>query len=601
MSDKSDKSDKSAIDKEYVYDYSEDCSDDGHCTPQNLVSQTPSTEEDKNNEKQDYFTSLNRSNSKASRMSGWSQRDIYGDETEENIQLARQATRETIISKAGDKYNENEKYVGDKAGTEFAYIDPELVTWDGPDDPENPRNWSTKKKWITTLIVSGYATVSPISSSILSPAVHKMSDDIGLTNTVLQSFSVSIFLLAWAICPLFLAPISETFGRRAVLNISISLLVIFNLACGFAKTPAQILVLRFLGGAAGSPPPSVAAAVLYDCFKDEDRNPAMSLYSLGPLLGPVIAPIIAGFIAENLKWQWTFYVLAIITAVTAVVGILFYEESYAPKILANRAKKLRKDTGNEHLHTIYELTRESLTRRLLVTSTRPLVILATQPVVFGLGLFMAVIYGLMYLMLVTFPKLWTDEYGYDLGTTGLMYLGLGVGFLLGLAVWTPAMQYSYMYLSKRNPNGRQPEYRIALVPIAATCIGTGLLIYDQTAERKTFWFWPVFGTAWFAFGLVCAFSSILNYLTDAAVENWAASTNAAASVFRSALGATFPLFGPIMYAKLGYAWANTICGIAAFVLGIPFPIIVFIYGARLRAWTTRNIERRNAKKNKSNV
>jgi hypothetical protein len=32
--------------------------------------------------------------------------------------------------------------------------DPNLVTWDGPDDPQNPKNWSFKKKWIITVTVS---------------------------------------------------------------------------------------------------------------------------------------------------------------------------------------------------------------------------------------------------------------------------------------------------------------------------------------------------------------------------------------------------------------------------------------------------------------
>jgi hypothetical protein len=51
----------------------------------------------------------------------------------------------------------------------LAAIDDELVTFDGPDDPLNPKNWPRKKKWRTTVIMSLYAFLSPFASSILVP------------------------------------------------------------------------------------------------------------------------------------------------------------------------------------------------------------------------------------------------------------------------------------------------------------------------------------------------------------------------------------------------------------------------------------------------
>jgi len=39
---------------------------------------------------------------------------------------------------------------------------PNIVTWDGPDDLANPKNWSTKRKWAATVIVSRFAFISPV-------------------------------------------------------------------------------------------------------------------------------------------------------------------------------------------------------------------------------------------------------------------------------------------------------------------------------------------------------------------------------------------------------------------------------------------------------
>lgn len=71
------------------------------------------------------------------------------------------------------------------------------VTWNGPDDPENPKNWTYKKKWAATLIVSSFTFISPVSSSMVAPALPAMARQLGITNSVEQSLILSIFVLAY--------------------------------------------------------------------------------------------------------------------------------------------------------------------------------------------------------------------------------------------------------------------------------------------------------------------------------------------------------------------------------------------------------------------
>lgn len=56
---------------------------------------------------------------------------------------------------------------------------------------------------------------------------------------------------------------------------------------------------------------------------------------------------------------------------------------------------------------------------------------------------------------------------------------------------------------------------------------------------------------------------------------------AANSVLRSVFGAAFPLFTIDMYENLGLQWAGSIPGFLALAC-IPFPLIFYIYGARIR-------------------
>lgn len=82
-------------------------------------------------------------------------------------------------------------------------------------------------------------------------------------------------------------------------------------------------------------------------------------------------------------------------------------------------------------------------------------------------------------------------------------------------------------------------------------------------------------------GTLAAFQSVTTYLVDTYVQ-FAASAIAAVTILRSLMGFAFPLFAPYMYAKLEYGWGNTVLAIAAFVVGVPTPLLLWIFGERLR-------------------
>lgn len=96
--------------------------------------------------------------------------------------------------------------------------DPDLFTWDGPEDPANPKNWSVKEKWILTIFVSLFAFISLVSSSMMAPALAIMDRVFGMQNgyDVELEKTISIFVLGCALGPLRFGPIPEVFGRTRV-------------------------------------------------------------------------------------------------------------------------------------------------------------------------------------------------------------------------------------------------------------------------------------------------------------------------------------------------------------------------------------------------
>ena len=132
--------------------------------------------------------------------------------------------------------------------------DPNMVSWNGPDDPENPKNWKLKRKWIATFVVSSFTFISPVASAMVAPALPQMAQDLGVNSEVESQMMLSIFLLAYAVGPLFLGPLSEVYGRVPVLQLANLIFLVFNLACGFTQNGAAMIACRFFAGIGGSAP-----------------------------------------------------------------------------------------------------------------------------------------------------------------------------------------------------------------------------------------------------------------------------------------------------------------------------------------------------------
>lgn len=97
------------------------------------------------------------------------------------------------------------------------------------------------RKWAATIIVSSFTFISPVSSSMVAPALTSISKDFGITNEVESQLVLSVFVLAYAIGPLFLGPLSEIYGRVPVLQISNLVYLVFNLACGASKNKGEMI------------------------------------------------------------------------------------------------------------------------------------------------------------------------------------------------------------------------------------------------------------------------------------------------------------------------------------------------------------------------
>ncbi|OTB07442.1 hypothetical protein M426DRAFT_71792 [Hypoxylon sp. CI-4A] len=240
------------------------------------------------------------------------------------------------------------------------------LTWDTEDDPENPMNWSPMRKSKAIFAMSSFVFITPLSSTIIAPALRSVASDLNIT------YATNVA-----------SPLYEIYGRVRVVQTWNFVYIIFNTACGGARSQSAILVLRFIAGLCGCATLGIGGGTLSDLFRAHDVSPSSFL------------------------------------------GCFFLEETYPPLFLHRKKAKLEELIGVINLYTEFDYHLDDARITVLKTNlTRSFKLLATQPIIQVLALYHAYLYGNLYILYVDFTDLRTDVYGEPLEIAGLSYTSI---------------------------------------------------------------------------------------------------------------------------------------------------------------------------------
>ena len=103
--------------------------------------------------------------------------------------------------------------------------------------------------------------------------------------------------------------------------------------------------------------------------------------SLCPLLAPCLGPLLGSLVAEYSTWRWVFWSSTVFMVCVQTLGIFTLRETYAPTLLERKAARLRKETGNSDLHSVYAgegrhwqiIVRKGLTRPFYLFWHEPII------------------------------------------------------------------------------------------------------------------------------------------------------------------------------------------------------------------------------------
>ncbi|KAJ5085084.1 hypothetical protein N7532_009855 [Penicillium argentinense] len=423
----------------------------------------------------------------------------------------------------------------------------------GPNDIENPRNWSfARRTMITISAIFGRPDHHPVPAGVLRWSAH-------------------------------FRPLSEFYGRRWIFYITFGCYMAFNFLCAFAPNFGALLVGRFLTGTFVSACLSNCPGVLADLWNPLERANAMAGFSAMVYMGPALGPVVAGFLELKKNWQWSFYVLLWLGAPTCL-AMLTIPETYGPTVLYNKAKRIRKAAilGYENVRAPVEDSDRTLIGIYKVALVRPWIILF-DPISLLCAIYMAFVYTLLYMLFSIYPIVFQEKRGWNSGVGELPLIGTVVGALIGGAIVLAdtRMRQNRIDRGETKMEDAEPEDRLPLAMIGGVGFAITMFWFAWSAEfNSVHWIVPTLAGCFLSSCLLLIFVAYLNYLVDVYLM-YAASAIAANTIARSACGAAAPLFTNQMFSALGVGGGGSLIGGVAALLAV-IPFLFYKYGKQIR-------------------
>ncbi|KAK8051873.1 major facilitator superfamily domain-containing protein [Apiospora rasikravindrae] len=487
-------------------------------------------------------------------------------------------------------------------------LDRGVVGWEGQGDPKHPQNFSRSRQYWIIILLALVTFMTPLASSILAPGIKYYSAEFDNPSTTLGAMPVSIYLLGYAIGPLFLSPLSEIYGRFIVLSCSNVFFCIWFIGTGLAPNLASLIIFRLLNGIGGSATLTLGGSVIADVFPIERRGFAISIWTIGPTMevsrraivpgqpqntaklislllikGPSFGPVIGAFIASTIGWRWTSWLVMIPSTVATILFIILLPETNSRVLMRRKVAALRKELNRSDLVSCYETEQSRALSKWAVIQqglTRPLKFLFLCPMIAILSLYISFVYGTIYLMYNTVAPVFEGQYGWGTGVSGLPFLALGFGYGVGLVTFSVWSDRVVVSRTKRNGGVYEPEMRLPIMLWYALATPLTFFWYGWSAQYKTHWIVPIIGLAPLGVGMFGIYMAAQAYIIDA-YPVYAASGLAAFAVLRSLTAAFLPLAGTDLFDHLGLGWGNSVLGFICLAM-IPIPVLIGRFGTRIR-------------------
>ncbi|WP_107951207.1 MFS transporter [Lysinibacillus parviboronicapiens] len=192
----------------------------------------------------------------------------------------------------------------------------------------NKANWA--------LFLAGFITFANLYVS--QPLLPTFAEEFHVSPAV-ASLSLSVTTFALSISMIIVGSLSEAWGRKSLMTISIFAASILTLALAFSPNFETILVLRVIQGVVFAGLPAIAMAYLGEEMDPRSLGVAMGLYISGNSVGGLSGRVIIGTLTDLYNWQVGMIVLGMLSLIISVLFVWMLPNSrhFSPRPLQIKA------------------------------------------------------------------------------------------------------------------------------------------------------------------------------------------------------------------------------------------------------------------------
>jgi DHA1 family bicyclomycin/chloramphenicol resistance-like MFS transporter len=181
------------------------------------------------------------------------------------------------------------------------------------------------------VLIAGLMALNALAIDAMVPALPAIGAALGVADENSRQLVVSLYVLGFGLTQIVYGPLSDRFGRKPVLVVSLVLYVGFALACWAAPSFSLLLAARMAQGGAAASTRVLVVSIVRDRFEGPQMARIMSLAFLVFLLIPMLAPVFGQLTLLIASWRAIFFGLAAGGAIMLIWSLVRLPETLHPE------------------------------------------------------------------------------------------------------------------------------------------------------------------------------------------------------------------------------------------------------------------------------
>ena len=176
--------------------------------------------------------------------------------------------------------------------------------------------------WIIAIAVMLSTFMEVLDTTVVNVSLPHIAGSLSATVDE-ATWTLTSYLVSNAIILPLTGWLSNYFGRKRMLMMSVIGFTTASFLCGLAPTLSFLIFFRIVQGACGGGLQPISQAILLESFPPQDRGKAMGFWGLGIVVAPMLGPLLGGWLTDSYSWRWVFYINVPIGVLAIIMTRLF--------------------------------------------------------------------------------------------------------------------------------------------------------------------------------------------------------------------------------------------------------------------------------------